>query len=61
MENDMAFFKLAVETGFAVEKIWEEVMEKVMFEKDIGVSEQGSFSKKFHSKERANTLRRGTG
>lgn len=39
MENDMAFFKLAVETGFAVEKIWEEVMEKVMFEKDIGVSE----------------------
>lgn len=42
----MAFFKLAIETGFAVEKIWEEVMEKVMFEKDTGVSEQGFFSKK---------------
>lgn len=34
----MAFFKLAVEAGFTVEKIWEEVMEKVMFERDIGVS-----------------------
>lgn len=40
----MTFFKLAIETGFAVEKIWEEVMEKVMFEKDTGVSEQGFFS-----------------
>lgn len=38
MEKDMAFFKLAVEAGFAVEKIWEEAMEKVMFEKDVGVS-----------------------
>lgn len=50
----MAFFKLAVETGFAVEKIWEEVMEKVMFEKDIGVSRQGFFS---CPEEYANTLR----
>lgn len=48
-EKDMAFFKLAVETGFAVEKIWEEVMEKVMFEKDIGVNRQGLFPKIFHS------------
>lgn len=39
----MAFFKLAVEAGFTVEKIWEEVMEKIMFEKDNGVSLQGVF------------------
>lgn len=45
----MAFFKLAVETGFAVEKIWEEVMEKVMFEKDIGVNRH-LFPKIFHAK-----------
>lgn len=38
LEKDMAFFKLAVDTGFAVEKIWEEVLDKVMFEKDPGVS-----------------------
>lgn len=36
-ENDMAFFKLAVEGGFAVDKVWEEVMEKLIFEKDPGV------------------------
>lgn len=57
----MAFFKLAIETGFAVEKIWEEVMEKVMFERDTGVSEQGFFSKKLYSEDCANTLRYGTG
>lgn len=39
----MAFFKLAVKAGFAVEKIWEEVMEKVMFETDTGVSLSGFF------------------
>ena len=38
LEKDMAFFKLAVEAGFSVEKIWEEVLDKVMFEKDPGVS-----------------------
>lgn len=45
----MAFFKLAVEAGFTVEKIWEEVMEKVMFEKDSGVSLQGFFFYNFES------------
>lgn len=34
----MAFFKLAVDAGFEVEKIWEEVLDAVMFEKDPGVS-----------------------
>lgn len=42
LEKDMAFFKLAVNAGFGVEKIWEEVMDAVMFEKDPGVS-IGSF------------------
>lgn len=45
----MAFFKLAVEAGFTVEKIWEEVMEKVMFENDIGVSLHGVFFSDFES------------
>lgn len=45
----MAFFKLAVEAGFTVEKIWEEVMEKVMFENDNGVSLQGFFFSNFES------------
>lgn len=49
LEKDMAFFKLAVEAGFAVVKIWEEVMEKVMFEKDMGVSLQGAFFSNFES------------
>lgn len=49
MEKDMAFFKLAVEAGFTVEKIWEEVMEKVMFEKDNGVSSQWFLSSNFES------------
>lgn len=34
----MAFFKLAVDAGFEVEKIWEEVLDTVMFENDPGVS-----------------------
>lgn len=35
-EKDMAFFDLAKENGFVVEKILEEKMEKVMFENDPG-------------------------
>lgn len=38
LEKDMAFFKLAVDAGFEVEKILEEVLDAVMFEKDPGVS-----------------------
>lgn len=38
----MDFFKLAVDAGFGVEKIWEEVMDAVMFEKDPGVSIESS-------------------
>ncbi|KAK5745704.1 Protein N-terminal and lysine N-methyltransferase efm7 [Elasticomyces elasticus] len=37
-DKDMAFFDLAREGGFVVEKIFEKVMEKVMFEEDPGVS-----------------------
>lgn len=36
LEKDMAFFKLAVDAGFEVEKIWEEVLDTVMFENDPG-------------------------
>lgn len=35
-EKDMAFFDLVREAGFMVEKVLEEMMEKVMFEKDLG-------------------------
>lgn len=38
-ERDMAFFELAKEKGFKVEKILEEKMEKVMFESDPGDEE----------------------
>lgn len=38
-EKDMAFFDLAREKGFSVEKVLEEKMEKVMFEKDPGDEE----------------------
>lgn len=38
-EKDMAFFDLAKEAGFTVEKILEEKMEKVMFENDPGDEE----------------------
>ena len=36
LEKDMAFFDLAQEAGFKVEKMFEEVMEKVMFDNDPG-------------------------
>lgn len=38
-EKDMAFFDLARERGFHVEKVLEEKMEKVMFESDPGDQE----------------------
>lgn len=38
-EKDMAFFGLVKEKGFEVEKVLEEKMEKVMFEKDPGDEE----------------------
>lgn len=38
-EKDMAFFGLVKEAGFTVEKVLEEKMEKVMFEKDPGDEE----------------------
>ena len=38
LQKDLAFFDLAKEGGFAVDKMFEKVMEKVMFEKDPGVS-----------------------
>lgn len=39
LEKDMAFFDLAKEAGFVVEKILEEKIEKVMFEEDRGDEE----------------------
>ncbi|KAK4546878.1 hypothetical protein LTR36_001610 [Oleoguttula mirabilis] len=36
LEKDLAFFDLATEGGFVVKKIFEKVMEKVMFEEDPG-------------------------
>ncbi|KAJ4351635.1 Protein N-terminal and lysine N-methyltransferase efm7 [Didymosphaeria variabile] len=36
LEKDLAFFDLAREAGFLVEKTFEKVMDKVMFEKDPG-------------------------
>lgn len=38
LKNDLAFFDLATEGGFVVDKIFEKVMDKVMFEEDRGVS-----------------------
>ncbi|RFU29822.1 hypothetical protein B7463_g6517, partial [Scytalidium lignicola] len=38
-EKDMAFFELARQAGFSVEKILEEKMDKVMFENDPGDEE----------------------
>lgn len=38
LQKDLAFFDLVREGGFVVEKIFEHVMEKVMFEEDPGVS-----------------------
>jgi nicotinamide N-methyltransferase len=37
LEKDLAFFDLAKEGGFHVEKIFEKVMDKVLFEQDPGV------------------------
>lgn len=37
LEKDLAFFDIAKESGFAVEKLFEKVMDKVMFEDDPGV------------------------
>lgn len=37
-EKDLAFFDLAKEAGFTVTKMFEKVMDKVMFEEDPGVS-----------------------
>lgn len=39
LEKDVAFFDLAREAGFTVEKVLERTMEKVMFEEDPGVSD----------------------
>lgn len=38
LSKDLDFFRLADEGGFVVEKTFEKVMDKVMFEKDPGVS-----------------------
>jgi nicotinamide N-methyltransferase len=38
LEKDLAFFDLARDAGFTVEKTFEKVMDKVMFEEDPGVS-----------------------
>jgi nicotinamide N-methyltransferase len=40
LQKDLAFFDLAREAGFVVEKTFEKVMDKVMFEEDPGVSLQ---------------------
>jgi len=37
LPRDLAFFDIARERGFRVEKTFEKVMEKVMFEEDPGV------------------------
>jgi nicotinamide N-methyltransferase len=37
LEKDLAFFNLAQQSGFVVTKMFEKVMEKVMFEEDPGV------------------------
>lgn len=41
LPKDLAFFDLARESGFVVEKIFEKIMDKVMFEEDPGVSLAG--------------------
>ena len=38
LKEDLSFFEISKEGGFAVEKIFEKVMDKVMFEEDPGVS-----------------------
>jgi nicotinamide N-methyltransferase len=41
LQKDLAFFDLAREAGFTVEKTFEKIMDKVMFEEDPGVSLSG--------------------
>jgi EEF1A N-terminal glycine/lysine methyltransferase len=38
LEKDLAFFDLARDAGFTVEKLFEHIMERAMFENDRGVS-----------------------
>jgi nicotinamide N-methyltransferase len=38
LQKDLAFFDLARDAGFVVEKTFEKVMDKVMFEEDLGVN-----------------------
>ena len=38
LQNDLHFFELATQDGFKVTKVFEKVMDKVMFEEDPGVS-----------------------
>jgi nicotinamide N-methyltransferase len=38
LQKDLAFFDLSREAGFSVEKTFERIMDKVMFEEDPGVS-----------------------
>ena len=47
LEKDLAFFDLARGKGFVVERMFEKVMEKVMFEEDPGVSSFFSFFSSF--------------
>lgn len=39
LEKDLAFFDAAKEGGFRVEKIFEKLMDEVLFKEDRGVSE----------------------
>lgn len=48
LEKDMAFFRLAAEAGFVVDKIFEEVLDEVMFEEDPGVSLCSCLSNSYH-------------
>jgi nicotinamide N-methyltransferase len=40
LEKDLAFFPLAKDAGFEVEQIYDEQMDKVMFEEDPGVRKE---------------------
>lgn len=42
-EKDMAFFDLARDAEFTVTKMFEKVMDKVMFEEDPGVSQENPY------------------
>lgn len=43
LEKDLDFFRIADEGGFVVEKLFEKVMDKVMFEEDPGVCRMSLF------------------